>query len=384
MPITPERPARPSTEVLVRRALGAAALTTGIGALSTLGACSPSIGRAAITPTGTVTTAPATVQLAGAAPAPSTTTTVTAPGAPPPEALTIGAKGPAVLALQHRLADLRYDVGDIDGSYGESTFDAVMAFEKVSGLARDGAAGEGVLDALAHATDPAPGKPRGAPTRVEVDIPRQVLFFYLDGRLDRILPVSTGYGGHYCELGQCSTAVTPGGTFHIGRRIAGWYQSPLGRLYNPMFFNGGIAIHGFGSVPASPASHGCVRIPLASSEWFFGKVPDGTEVDVLGTPVVGLPATTYDPGTDPSTTIPGSVPSTTAAPTPTPPAPPSKGPATTPTTRPAPPTTAPPGTAPANSTQPPTTQAPTTQAPTTQAPTTQPGATPSSATTPAT
>lgn len=382
MPTTPERPVRPATEVLVRPVLGAVALAAGIGALATLAACSASVGHATSTPPGTLTTASESVQLAGAAPPPSTTTTMTAPWAQPPGALTLGAKGPAVVSLQHRLADLRYDVGEIDGSYGQSTFDSVMAFEKVSGLARDGAAGQGVLDALAHATEPAPGKPHGAPTRVEVDISRQVLFFYLDGQLNRILPVSTGYGGHYCELGQCSTAVTPGGTFHIGRRVQGWYQSPLGRLYNPMFFNGGIAIHGFGSVPASPASHGCVRIPLASSDWFFGQVPDGTEVDVLGTAVVALPATTYDPATDPSTTTTGPAStSTTAATTP------SKGPATSPTTRPGSPATTTPttsGSTPMSTPTGPSSSAPSSSAPPSTSPATGPPPTtnPSPATAP--
>jgi lipoprotein-anchoring transpeptidase ErfK/SrfK len=33
-------------------------------------------------------------------------------------------------------------------------------------------------------------------------------------------------------------------------------------LYYPTYFVRGFAIHGYPSVPAYPASHGCVRVPL--------------------------------------------------------------------------------------------------------------------------
>jgi hypothetical protein len=82
--------------------------------------------------------------------------------------------------------------------------------------------------------------------------------------------------------GACATAVTPGGSFRVTRRISGWRTSRLGRLYNPLYFNGGIAIHGAASVPAYPASHGCVRITMSAASWFPGVVPNGTPVYVVG------------------------------------------------------------------------------------------------------
>jgi lipoprotein-anchoring transpeptidase ErfK/SrfK len=33
-------------------------------------------------------------------------------------------------------------------------------------------------------------------------------------------------------------------------------------LWYPMYFLRGFAIHGYPSVPAYPASHGCVRVPM--------------------------------------------------------------------------------------------------------------------------
>jgi lipoprotein-anchoring transpeptidase ErfK/SrfK len=76
----------------------------------------------------------------------------------------------------------------------------------------------------------------------------------------------------------CGVAQTPRGRFRIQYRIPGWRESDLGKLYNPLYFNGGFAIHGAPSVPAYNASHGCVRISVASSKWFFDSVKNGTPV----------------------------------------------------------------------------------------------------------
>ncbi|MDQ1359513.1 MAG: hypothetical protein QOJ52_2392 [Acidimicrobiaceae bacterium] len=56
---------------------------------------------------------------------------------------------------------------------------------------------------------------------------------------------------------------------------------PLGVLYDPMYINGGIAIHGAPSVPATPASHGCARIPMYAAASFFDQVASGTAVYVV-------------------------------------------------------------------------------------------------------
>ena len=47
------------------------------------------------------------------------------------------------------------------------------------------------------------------------------------------------------------------------------------------YFNGGIAVHGSGSVPATPASHGCVRIPMHIAERFPGLVANGESIEVF-------------------------------------------------------------------------------------------------------
>jgi len=54
------------------------------------------------------------------------------------------------------------------------------------------------------------------------------------------------------------------------RRVDGWHSSPLGSLYRPAFFNDGIAVHGYTSVPSTPASHGCVRVSLSAMDNLWG------------------------------------------------------------------------------------------------------------------
>jgi peptidoglycan hydrolase-like protein with peptidoglycan-binding domain len=227
-----------------------------------------------------------------------------------------GAKGPEVQALEQRLTALHYDAGKVDGVFDASTAFAVMAFQKVLGLPRTGRATQDVVTALQTADDPPAMLPAGGANRVEVDLKRQVLFLYRDGSLLRILPVSTGSGKRYCVDGQCAMAVTPGGSFRANRKIPGLRVSRLGQLYNPVYFNGGIAIHGAPSVPGFPASHGCVRIPMAASRWFYDTVPLGTAVYVLGGPKAPVPFNEPAPG-DPAPTTTTTAPTTTSSTAPT-------------------------------------------------------------------
>ena len=181
------------------------------------------------------------------------------------------AAAPSLLEVEKQLESLGFDVGPVDGVETEQTNSAVMAFQKVKDLARTG-----VLDAvlpgqiMAASGFPAPLKPDGEPNRIEVSLARQVLFLFKDGRLTKILPVATG----------TSMTPTPTGTFRIYRQDPGWHTSRLGRLHNAQYFIGGYAIHGSTSVPAEPASHGCIRIPMSASEWFPSQVSKGMQVVV--------------------------------------------------------------------------------------------------------
>src|SRR5690606_15958967 len=88
-------------------------------------------------------------------PPPPQRRTTTAPPAPEDDGtLELGESGDAVLALQQRLSELGYWLGTPDGNYGQLTRQAVMAFQKVEGLTRDGVAGPATRQRLATAGRP--------------------------------------------------------------------------------------------------------------------------------------------------------------------------------------------------------------------------------------
>ncbi len=240
--------------------------------------------------------------------APSTTTTTEAPTttttkAPKPEGLVAGAEGDDVAELQRRLTELRFDPGAADGVYGQGTVFAVQAFQKLHGMKPTGEVTPAVEEALANPTQPTPQVPDGGADRVEIDLPRQLLFLYKGGDLRLISHISSGNNERYCAPGGCGTAITPVGAHRFMWRYPGWRTSRLGKLYNPVYFTGGgVAIHGASSVPTYPASHGCVRIPMHIAEYFPGLVDKGDAVYVLDgkTDVGPAPALADDLGPPPA------------------------------------------------------------------------------------
>ena len=166
-----------------------------------------------------------------------------------------------MLALERRLAEQRYALRGIDSVYGHDTFEAVLAFQKVHGLPRTGGSSLVVATALAAGIPRA----RHGGDYIEVDKTRQVLFVVRGGEVTRIVHVSTGATGN-----------TPLGSWSVYRKVGGWDWV----LWYPMYFKGGFAIHGYPSVPAYPASHGCVRIPMWIAPSLFGTNDYGTTVVV--------------------------------------------------------------------------------------------------------
>jgi peptidoglycan hydrolase-like protein with peptidoglycan-binding domain len=210
---------------------------------------------------------------------PPTTTTTAPPAAGADGTLQSGEEGDEVVALQARLAELGYWHGPSDGRYGQLTRQAVMAFQKAEGLGRDGVAGPATLAALVGATRPAPLEPTG--DHLEIDLGRQILLVVEGGQTTWVLNTSTGNGEAYAAPGGgTAVAATPTGRFAITREIDGLREAPLGTLYRPKYFVGGIAIHGSGSIPSEPASHGCARLTNDAMDllWSSGLAPLGTPV----------------------------------------------------------------------------------------------------------
>jgi peptidoglycan hydrolase-like protein with peptidoglycan-binding domain len=194
--------------------------------------------------------------------------------------LRVGSRGSAVLALQERLAALGYWLGRVDEQFGDLTRQAVVAIQKVSGLSRDGICGPLTWARLDAGTRP---KARSAAGHVvEIRKTTQTLLIVDSGVVRRIYNTSTGSSQRYLQDGSWRIATTPSGSFRVSLRVDGWRNGPLGGLYRPQYFKEDIAVHGYTSVPSSPASHGCCRVSLPAMDnlWGVGGMQVGSSVIV--------------------------------------------------------------------------------------------------------
>jgi len=176
-------------------------------------------------------------------------------------------QGALVSFLEARLTALKYPCGPVDGVYDYRTRDAVMAFEKVERLNRDGVAGASAWQRIFTAQTPAPRSALSG-DRAEVDLTRQVLFMIEDGTVTKVVHVSTG------KLG------TPTGHGAVRHKDLGWTECSVGWMYSPSYIMPAIAIHGSKSVPPYPASHGCVRTPVWMTDELYEQLIMGFPVDV--------------------------------------------------------------------------------------------------------
>jgi hypothetical protein len=70
---------------------------------------------------------------------------------------------------------------------------------------------------------------------------------------------------------NCSTLYPETCSYHTVGRFA--YISHYGNMYNMRAFrNDGYYVHGSTEVPTYPASHGCIRVPVADSDWMYSYV----------------------------------------------------------------------------------------------------------------
>ena len=177
---------------------------------------------------------------------------------------------------ERRLAELGYWTGPVDGVLDPATQSALIAFQKWEDRAVTGKLTREELNAIRTATPPKAREVGYA--HVEVDIDRQVLLIVNDDDSVRILHTSTGSGKPFMDLGQMSVAYTPRGRFVVYDKTFGWEDGVLGSVYYANYISGGVAIHGYLSVPTQPASHGCIRIPMFAAREVSKLMPVGTIV----------------------------------------------------------------------------------------------------------
>ena len=176
--------------------------------------------------------------------------------------LALGMHGLDVRHLQSDLAARGYlPRGAVTASFDQRTWHAVVALQGWQGLRRDGIVGTRTRRALRRAARPVPSSRRWG---IEIHVRAQVLLIVRGGRTMRAIHVSTGAGDR-----------TPYGFFRITSRARLSWSRPF-QTWMPFaqYFHGGYAMHEYPSVPAYPASHGCVRLPAQESRvvWRYGRV----------------------------------------------------------------------------------------------------------------
>ena len=152
----------------------------------------------------------------------------------------------------------------------------MIAFQKWEGREITGKLTQGELEAIRNSVAP---KARDLGyEHVEVDVNRQVLMLVNEEGVVRVLPVSTGSDKQFMDQGHESVAYTPRGRFVVYDKTYGWENGDLGSVYYANYISGGVAIHGYLSVPTTPASHGCIRIPMFAAREVSRLLPVGTIV----------------------------------------------------------------------------------------------------------
>jgi hypothetical protein len=215
-----------------------------------------------------------------------------------------GTRGPDVRRLQQRLKDLNFDPGRIDGLYGGDTMMAVWAFQSlVLKMTRDTVVDfvtPVMWDSMRGEVKITPRRQPGSPNHAEIYLPEQAMVIFKGERPILVTHISSGTGTEWCEEvvidpgedgnlngkepikeGICGEAVTPGGIYYFYNRKLGLRESKLGTMWNPVYFNFGIAVHGAMNVPKEPASHGCIRIPIFISDYFPALVQYNDRVYVF-------------------------------------------------------------------------------------------------------
>lgn len=183
--------------------------------------------------------------------------------------LRYGATGTAVRDLQSKLSGAGFWLGSVDGSFGHLTQQAVYAIQKYHRISRDGVCGPMTWGKVNLRRRPVARSM--SYSHIEIEKGRQLCYVISGGRVQLCFNTSTGSNKPFQAWGNWYNGQTPSGTFKCYRYVPGWYTNALGGLYRPMFFNGGIALHGSTSIPPYNASHGCCRLSTAAQDLILSR-----------------------------------------------------------------------------------------------------------------
>ena len=178
-----------------------------------------------------------------------------------------GDRGPSVRLLQSELNALHFVV-PLNGVFDEATGRAVVAYRKMTGLARVPSTNLTVFQKLQKGAGKFPVRYPHDGRHVEGDLTRQVLAeIEPGGRVRALYTMSSGKPSTPTVIGRFRVySKTPGTNDH--------------GMVDSNYFIRGYAIHGYAEVPTYAASHGCLRVPIPNAAAIYGWVQYGTPVDV--------------------------------------------------------------------------------------------------------
>jgi hypothetical protein len=196
---------------------------------------------------------------------------------PPPPA---SGDGPSRAEVESALARLGLPTGSADGRYDARTRRAVCAWRTVTGRPATRRAPSAAEERAIVATGGLPAARGSMVVGVNISVTCQAGFWVGANReYRRVMAGSTGKPGYRTRLGA----------HRVFRTHKIWRYStiyPEARMYKPMQFSGGQAMHGSASdslVKTYPASHGCVRMLHRDIDAMQAAgVGNGTLVRVFG------------------------------------------------------------------------------------------------------
>jgi hypothetical protein len=180
--------------------------------------------------------------------------------------VSFGSTGRFVVLLQKRLAALHFFIPQT-GVYDAGTGLALDAYHRLlhwgASQTLDGRTISYLMDGYGAFKVRYPKHGRHA----EANLSRQLLALIDGSQVEQIIPTSSGKPSTPTILGD----------YRVYMREAGYNSEGM---YYSDYFVRGYAIHGYDPAPDYPASHGCIRIPIADAIPTFNWLAAGDWVDV--------------------------------------------------------------------------------------------------------
>ena len=182
------------------------------------------------------------------------------------ESVGFGSTGPFVQLIQQRLAALHFYIPQT-GVYDAGTGLAIDAYHRLLRWGAYQTLDGRTINWLLNGWGQFPVRFPSHGKHAEGNLSLQLLALTYGSKVYRIYPISSGKPSTPTILGS----------FHVYSKVPSYLPDGM---YFSNFFSGGYAIHGYNPAPDYPASHGCMRVPIADAVSIYDWLSYGDGVDV--------------------------------------------------------------------------------------------------------